>query len=309
MASPPKPWEVAGSGHAASVAPVLPSPPPSASATATGIPNDQQQQQRRQQQQALPPPVPTRGYGGTSGMRFMNGLGGASPYYNSYGGYHPHHARFGYGSYRDGPDGSLFQQMQEGGRGAFETVERLVFAVSSVAAMLESSYDALYSSFMAVVSVADHMDQLKEQLLSVFKSLVRLRFLKRIIAKLMRLFRLTPPAFLLEPDTLPTTNGQSGGRFPWPLIVFFALVFGSPLVVYSMMRKQKKDSRRPVRARVAWDYTAQKNDELTIVKDTIVTVYPPKSEPEGWVTAEAEDGSKGYVHAASYNTRRRRGWR
>lgn len=40
--------------------------------------------------------------------------------------------------------------LQEGTRGTFQTIEGLVFAVSSVAAMLESSYDAVYSSFMSV---------------------------------------------------------------------------------------------------------------------------------------------------------------
>ena len=95
------------------------------------------------------------------------------------------------------------QQMQENGRGAFETIERLVFAVSSVAAMLESSYDALHSSFMAVVSVADHMDQLKEQLVSVFKSIVRLRFLKRIIVKILRLLHLPVPSFLVRSQSSP----------------------------------------------------------------------------------------------------------
>ena len=39
---------------------------------------------------------------------------------------------------------------QDKARAAFQTVESLVFAVSSVSHMLESTYDALFSSVMCV---------------------------------------------------------------------------------------------------------------------------------------------------------------
>ena len=36
-----------------------------------------------------------------------------------------------------------------------------------------------------------------------------------------------------------------------------------------------RDGRKSVRARVAWDYHAQKNDEITIERDTIVVGWQP----------------------------------
>eukprot|EP01147_Barroeca_monosierra_P010365 gene10365-2499_t len=258
-----------------------------------------------------PPPVPERP---TSSVpsRYMSSQvgrsyhGGYSDGYNGfggYGGYQPHHypydytsrhMRLGYPGSRNTHTGTLFQDLQENGRSAFEMIERLVFAVSSVSAMLESSYDALYSSFMAVASVADHIDQLKEQTISIIKSLVRLRPLRRILAKFIRLLRCTPPSFLIESEVATSTESEKG-KLPWPLIVFFALVVGSPFVIYSMMRRKPKDRRRPVQARAVWDYHTEKNDELRLTKNEIVTIYPPRDEPEGWVTAESSHGSKGLI--------------
>eukprot|EP00056_Hartaetosiga_gracilis_P018461 m.10937 g.10937 ORF g.10937 m.10937 type:complete len:377 (+) comp6766_c0_seq2:25-1155(+) len=223
-----------------------------------------------------------RGYGRYNHGGYP-GYGGGYGGYGSYGGMPP--------GYRG--DNQVFQLIQDQGQNTFETVERLVFAVSSVAAMLESSYDALYSSFMAVVSVAGHMDQLKEKLIKIFKGIIRMRSIRRIIAKIIRLIGLTPPRFFAQAEeSLPGNEG----KFPWPLIVFFALVFGSPYLIYSMLVKKKpEDLRLPVQGRVAWDFSPQKNDELQITKGQIVTVHPPMDEPEGWISAETEDGERGLI--------------
>ena len=54
--------------------------------------------------------------------------------------------RMGYGIGPPG-DSSFIRFAEESSRSAFQSIEQIVFAVASVSQMLESTYDAMFSSF------------------------------------------------------------------------------------------------------------------------------------------------------------------
>ena len=143
MSLPPKPWESASTSTA---------PRPDAA-----------------------PPVPALnddmnalgtfggGYGGYQGGPFMSRYGGmtsgmnypgvyGSPYggYGTYGGYNPYSSMMG-GFNAAGGESEIARLADESTRSAFQSVEHVVQAFSSVSMMLESTYFALYNSFRAVI--------------------------------------------------------------------------------------------------------------------------------------------------------------
>ena len=76
------------------------------------------------------------------------------------------------------------------------TPSQIVFGVSSIAQMLESTYDALFSSFRAVLGVTDHMGRMREQLGRMLSAIALIRFLRGLARRLFHLFRVVPPKLL-----------------------------------------------------------------------------------------------------------------
>lgn len=145
-----------------------------------------------QQNLSAPPPVPPRPYAtnaqpSTASM-FSSPMGmyGNSMYSNSmYGGaYSPYGmnpygmsryggmyggggAMYGSGMYgnqmRDplDPETRFIQLAEESSRPAFQSIESLVMAIGNIAAMLDSTFFALTSSFRAILGVAANVGQLR----------------------------------------------------------------------------------------------------------------------------------------------------
>lgn len=136
------------------------------------------------QQNAMPPQLPPRPYAQTSSM--MNGMYGNSMLgggYSGLGGYsgyssglHPMggfgmggYGRFGGGMYgssfgiRDpmDPESRFIQLAEESSRPAFQSIESLVMAIGNIAAMLDSTFFALTSSFRAILGVAANFGRLR----------------------------------------------------------------------------------------------------------------------------------------------------
>lgn len=142
----------------------------------------------QQQNISAPPPVPPRPYSNTQqtsmfgspmGMygnsMYSNSIyGGAyspygmSPYgMNRYGMYGSGGAMYGSGLYgnqmRDplDPETRFIQLAEESSRPAFQSIESLVMAIGNIAAMLDSTFFALTSSFRAILGVAANVGQLR----------------------------------------------------------------------------------------------------------------------------------------------------
>lgn len=143
----------------------------------------------------LPPPLPPSPYqnqtqtsssymtGGIGGMGYGNsgysspfyGLGGGLGGYGSYGGGYGGYSGYGggYGGYRFGggiggsylnpndPENQFIQIAEESSRPAFQSIESLVAAIGNIAAMLDSTFFAITSSFRAILGVAANFGRLR----------------------------------------------------------------------------------------------------------------------------------------------------
>lgn len=165
----------------------------------------------------LPPPLPPRvgqtrplysAYNRSSIMPYSATYGGgySGPYgsgglysspYNSYSNYGSSYGMNPYGNrpfggYGQLEDPSFSQMAEESASPAFQSIESFVGAFCSVSAMLESTFHALYSSFRAVIGVADHLGRVKQILsaLTIFKFFkwVFRRFLYLIGMQFMYMF-------------------------------------------------------------------------------------------------------------------------
>lgn len=136
--------------------------------------------------QQPPPPLPPRiqsnvaqssfgGYGSSYGHGLLGGYGmsgygmggyGMSGYgmggYGSYGGMGSYN-RFGYGNTQNplDPETRFIQYAEESSRPAFESIESLVSTIGHIAAMLDSTFFAITSSFRAVLGVAANFGRIR----------------------------------------------------------------------------------------------------------------------------------------------------
>lgn len=143
--------------------------------------------QNRTTQNVTAPPVPPRPYANAQQSSMYSspmGMYGSGMYSNSYmgGGYSPYGmspygmSRYGMygGMYGSGmgmygnqmrdpmdPETRFIQLAEESSRPAFQSIESLVMAIGNIAAMLDSTFFALTSSFRAILGVAANVGQLR----------------------------------------------------------------------------------------------------------------------------------------------------
>lgn len=181
------------------------------------------------------------GYGGfNGGYGGIGGLGGYSPYGSSiYGGYGMNRMGLNDDFHANG----FAQQAELSSRHAFQSVESVVQVFSSIAMMLESTFQAVYNSFRAVVGVADHFSRMKSQLAQVFSALAIFRTLRWLVRKFLVLLRLRAAgaedelwsqAAEASASIAPDGFGDKP-RSSWPIMVFFALVVGGPWLIWKLL--------------------------------------------------------------------------
>lgn len=113
-------------------------------------------------------------FGGGYGSGFGNSMYGASSYGSMYGGagmgyggyggsgYGGGYNRFGGGSNNPmDPESRFIQIAEESSRPAFQSIESLVSAIGNIAAMLDSTFFAITSSFRAILGVAANFGRLR----------------------------------------------------------------------------------------------------------------------------------------------------
>lgn len=254
--------------------------------------------------------------GGYGGMSSYGGMGSYGSYggmggYGGYGGMN----RFGGGGMY-GPEGpgdfSLTQRMEEGTRATFDVIQSIVGAFGGFAQMLDSTYMATHSSFMAMVGVAEQFGNLKHYLGGIFSIFALIRWMKRVM---YRLTGRTPPPELYgpvegseeaNPQTPALTEGEEANNAlqitehgevapveeqvqrvsrKRPIIIFLALVTGLPYIVYKLIQRSNQlrlqrermmipqhGGPPPEAARVIHDFVAENPIELTIRRGEIIQV-------------------------------------
>lgn len=324
MAAPQKPWERAGVNQqnagnipvnrmsSSPLTPAVGGVPPCCQPSAGGT--------------GPPPPVPSRATPQTSTAfsRFSSPYGYSSPYssYSSYGmyggGYSPYSPYSsgmygGYGQYgaNTGEYNSFARQAEENSRQAFQSVESIVNAFTSVSMMLDSTFQAVFNSFRAVIGVADNFSRLKQQLSSVFSAFALFKFLRYLYRKVMVLLRLRPD---METDeawsqaaaaAIPAGDGDVPKKSTWPIMMFFAIIMGGPYLIWRLISSvsQTPDKRWMTGEddhfvfKVLYDYKADNQDELSISAGQEIRVAPKELQPriKGWLLASVDGQKTGLV--------------
>ena len=212
------------------------------------------------------PPIPSRpstmggysgyspgGYGGYSSP-YSTGMY-SSPYSSMYGGYGSSmyggysgyggmgYNRFGYGQNMNEYN-SFARMAEESSRPAFQSIESIVGAFSSVSMMLDSTFQAVYNSFRAVIGVADNFSRMRIQFAQVFSAFAVFRTLRYLYRKLLVLLRLRPQGFAEEAwveagDTVAqntAAKAPGGGKSSWPVLMFFAIILGGPWLIWKFLK-------------------------------------------------------------------------
>ena len=164
-----------------------------------------------------------------------------SPMYGSsmYGG--------GYMNRFNNDQSSLVRMAEENSRQAFQSIEGIVQAFGSVAMMLDSTLQAVYNSFRAVIGVADHFTRMKSHLTQIFSAMAVIRTLKWMYRKLLVLLRLREAgvsedvwASAAESAFGSGTGPEGRPRSNWPIMMFFAVVLGGPWLIWRLLSSLTK---------------------------------------------------------------------
>ncbi|XP_071146230.1 peroxisomal membrane protein PEX13-like [Mytilus edulis] len=340
MAAPPKPWEIAGVNqqNAGSIPLNNMSGSPLNSGAGGGLPPCCQPSAAGGA--GPPPPVPTRPsqqsnysrfsspYGGgySSPYSSMGMYGGGSMYGGGYGGMSPYSSGGMYGggyggqyggSYGNGGEYNGFaRQAEENSRQAFQSVESIVNAFTSVSMMLDSTFQAVYNSFRAVVGVADNFSRLKHQLSSVFSAFALFKFIRYLYRKVLVLLRLRPN---METDeawsqaaasAIPLAgDGDSPKKSTWPIMMFLAIIMGGPYLIWRLISSVTQTPGKQWMtgeddhfvATAQYDYKSENEGELSFSVGQEIKVAPKEIQPriKGWLLASV-DGQKTGIIPGNY---------
>lgn len=137
------------------------------------------------------------------------------------------------------------QQAEESSRGAFQSIESIVQAFSSVSMMLDATFSAVYNSFRAVLDVANHLTRLRSHFTRVFSAFALVRTLRYLYRRLQRLLGRRSDAEVDDlwadsaSDALATRGDGAGVEGQpvksWPIFLFFAVVLGGPYLIWKLL--------------------------------------------------------------------------
>ncbi|KAJ2781188.1 Peroxisomal membrane protein PAS20 [Coemansia interrupta] len=261
-------------------------------------------------------------YGGMGGYGMGSyGMGGG---YGGYGGYGGGYG--GYGGYgaMGGPMGqqgplSLTQQLDASTRSTFQLVESLVGAFGGFARMLESTYFATHSSFMAVLGVMDQFGMLRTSLTSAIGSTFAYDNFKRLVS------RVTGRPMSVNKDDL-----DAGGFAEYEkrsrvskrsLLLFFAIIVGLPYLMTKAIRSIAARQRRLTAQQVSsgearagtamhavgmefvqaqYDFAGDTKAELSFKRGDLIAVSSKVDiwgKPSEWWRGTTQDGREGLFPA------------
>ena len=189
-----------------------------------------------------------------------------------YPGYSPYSYSGGYGlggynrlpPSEDVAPSRFVQQAEESSRGAFQSIQSIVQAFSSVSMMLDATFSAVYNSFRAVLDVANHFTRLRVHFTHVFSAFALVRTLRYLYRRMQRLLGLRQDAEVEDlwadsaGDVLATTTARGVGAGiddprgtvkSWPIFLFLAVVLGGPYLIWKLLSstQETEDTGEPTR--------------------------------------------------------------
>ncbi|RXN29803.1 exportin-1 isoform X2 [Labeo rohita] len=256
------------------------------------------------------PPVPPRPVQQAYRPTYSSFPSSYSPYGSSiYGGYSPYSysgygvgGGLGYNRYNltdDIPPSRFVQQAEESSRGAFQSIESIVHAFSSVSMMMDATFSAVYNSFRAVLDVANHFSRLRihfTKVLSAFALVRTLRYLYRRLQRLLGLRQDSEVDDLWADSAASSIVSASGARGTgnedpransvksWPIFLFFAVVLGGPYLIWKLLRSAEgleengtnwaSGEDDHVVARAEYDFTAASEEEISLQAGDMLNLAP-----------------------------------
>lgn len=276
------------------------------------------------------------GYGANTGYGYSSGLGGYSgmglgSYGGMMGGGYGTGYGTGYGGYnRMGPpslygggmgpgipgEPSLAAQMAQSTQSTFQILERVVGTFGGVAQMLESTYFATQSSFMAMVGVAEQFGMLKNTFTQMFSFFTIYKYVRNFM---YRMLGRRPPVDLKEINAKEFQHLADKPKYSLrPFLMFLSLVFGIPYLLHLFMRsvarrlaqqqqnitdKQLVDGSNATQkfefAQALYNFVGQNPAELSFGKGDLIAILSRGPEPSNgppvpqWWQGRLRDGRVG----------------
>ncbi|KAG0254741.1 Peroxisomal membrane protein PAS20 [Actinomortierella ambigua] len=256
-------------------------------------------------------------YGSSYGSSYGGGYGGG------YGGYGMN--RMGMGMNGMNPmnpeELSLMQRMEQGSAPTFQLIESVVGAFGGFAQMLESTFMATHSSFMAMVGVAEQFGHLRSYLGQILSVFALLRWAKSL------LYRLIGKKMPVNAQELTPGNFQEFQARPRlskrPIVLFLLAVIGLPYLMGRLIRalsrqpeiqQQQQEQQQqqiaaggqvvaaPVNpqnldfARALYDFQASGPQELSFRRGDIIAIlsrHDPLGQESQWWRGRLRSGEMG----------------
>nr|CAG8660095.1 14980_t:CDS:2 [Entrophospora candida] len=254
-------------------------------------------------------------YGGVYGSPYSRYGSYSSPYsrYGSYGGgyggygsynsYGSPYNRFGHGSGGGGmmgPGGpdemSLTQRMEANTAAGFQMIESIVNAFGGFAQMLESTYFATHSSFMAMVGVVDQFGSLRNYLGQVLSIFALIRWIKHLFYKLTGRRPPVDPSNLNVADYQQFQEQRKYSRRP--LLFFVIAVFGLPYLMHKFIHAFSAANLEMCQA--TYDFRGESQVELTFQRGDIIAILSKVDmwgQPSQWWRGRLRNGEQGLFPA------------
>nr|XP_033792969.1 peroxisome biogenesis factor 13 isoform X1 [Geotrypetes seraphini] len=277
----------------------------------------------------VPPPIlprPSQQTGsGSSFSSFRPTYSSFPPAYSTYGSslygsYSPYsYGGLGYSRFRtdDLPPSRFVQQAEESSRGAFQSIESIVHAFSSVSMMMDATFSAVYNSFRAVLDVANHFSRLKIHFTKVFSAFALVRTIRFLYRRLLLLLRLRKSS---ENEDLWAESAGTVARIgpeeklgnsakSWPIFLFFAVVLGGPYLIWKLLSTCSEEEivttnwasgeDDHVVGRAEYDFSSTCEEEVSFHAGDLLNLAPKEQQPKirGWLMASLGGQSTGFVPA------------
>ncbi|XP_078129160.1 peroxisome biogenesis factor 13 [Sander vitreus] len=279
------------------------------------------------------PPLPPRPIQQAYRPAYNSFTSSYSPYGSSmYGGYSPYTygGGGGYGmgggysrlsNTEDVAPSRFVQQAEESSRGAFQSIESIVQAFTSVSMMLDATFSAVYNSFRAVLDVANHLTRLRSHLTRVFSAFALVRTLRFFYRRLQRLLGRRSDTEVDDlwadsaSDALATGASRVDGAGmegpavkSWPIFLFFAVVLGGPYLIWKLLSSSPTEENATnwasgeddhVVARAEYDFSAASEEEISLRAGDMLNLAPKEQQPRvrGWLLASVDSQTTGLVPA------------
>ncbi|CAH1764101.1 13491_t:CDS:2 [Entrophospora sp. SA101] len=256
-------------------------------------------------------------YGGVYGSPYSRYGSYSSPYsrYGSYGGgyggygsynsYGSPYNRFGHGSGGGGmmgPGGpdemSLTQRMEANTAAGFQMIESIVNAFGGFAQMLESTYFATHSSFMAMVGVVDQFGSLRNYLGQVLSIFALIRWIKHLFYKLTGRQPPVDPSNLNVADYQQFQEQRKYSRRP--LLFFVIAVFGLPYLMHKFIHAFSAGRPNLEMCQATYDFRGESQVELTFQRGDIIAILSKVDmwgQPSQWWRGRLRNGEQGLFPA------------